>query len=61
MSVMVNNSFRTFAQMKKDNHNTVDVKVGKFIRSWVVSTYGTDIISLRAAAIPFRLQDMMAR
>lgn len=43
---MVNNSFRTFAQMKKDNHNTVDVKVGKFIRSWVVSTYGTDIIKL---------------
>ena len=32
--------------MKKDNHNTVDVKVGSFIRNWVVSTYGTDIIKL---------------
>lgn len=32
--------------MKSDNHNTVDVKVGSFIRNWVVSTYDTDCIKL---------------
>jgi len=32
--------------MKRDNHNTVDVKVGSFIRSWVINTYGTDVIKL---------------
>jgi hypothetical protein len=32
--------------MKRDNHNTVDVKVGRFIRNWVVSTYDTDCIKL---------------
>ena len=30
--------------MKKDNHNTVDVNVGAFLRQWIVNTYGTDII-----------------
>lgn len=32
--------------MKKDNHNAVDVKVGAFLKKWVVNTYGTDYIRL---------------
>lgn len=31
---------------KKDNHNTVDIKVGAFMRAWVMNTYGTDCIKL---------------
>lgn len=32
--------------MKRKNYNTVDVKVGIFIRSWVLATYKTDIIKI---------------
>lgn len=31
---------------KKDNHNTVDVKVGELQKAWIVKTYGTDVITL---------------
>lgn len=31
---------------RRDNRNTVDVKVGKLLRNWVVNTYGTDVITL---------------
>lgn len=31
---------------KKNNRNTVDIKVGKLLRNWVVNTYGTDTITL---------------
>lgn len=31
---------------KKDNHNTVDVKVGTFLKQWVVNVYGSETIKL---------------
>lgn len=33
---------------KKDNRNTVDVRVGASLKAWIVSTYGTDCITLSA-------------
>ena len=30
----------------RSTHNTVDVKVGAFMRKWIVGTYGTDCIEL---------------
>lgn len=31
---------------KKDNRNTVDVRIGDVLKTWVVNTYGTDVITL---------------
>lgn len=46
MSAFLSNNIHNFATMKKKQYNTVEVKVGSFIRDWVLATYKSDLVKI---------------
>ena len=46
MSAILSNNIHIFATMKKKQYNTVEVKVGSFIRDWVLATYKSDLVKI---------------